>query len=43
MNLESGMQGNKKCDLMGKRMIIGARKIAGIGTRGCKLSIVPRS
>lgn len=41
MILRSGMQGNKKCDLMEKkRRVIGARKTAGIGTRGYKLSIV---
>lgn len=41
MILRSGMQGNRKCALMEmKRRIIGARKIAGIGTRGYKLSIV---
>lgn len=27
MSLGSGMQGNKKCDLMGKRRIIGARQV----------------
>lgn len=41
MSLGSGMQGNEKCDLMGKGMIIGARKMADIGTRGYKLGIVP--
>lgn len=41
ISLRSGMQKNKKYDLMQKkRRIIGARKIAGIGTRGCKLNIV---
>lgn len=39
ISLRSGMQKNKKYDLMKKRRIIGARKIAGIGTRGCKLNI----
>lgn len=35
------MQKNKKYDLMKKkRKIIGARKVAGIGTRGCKFNIV---
>lgn len=27
-------QGNKKYDLMGKKRMIGAKKIAGIGVRG---------
>lgn len=41
MRLSSRMQKNKKYDLMKKgRRIIGARKIAGVGTRGCKLNIV---
>lgn len=40
MSLRSGMQGNKKCDLMGKRRIRGARQVAGIGIRGYKLCIV---
>jgi len=35
------MQKNRKYDLMKKKSrIIGARKIAGIGTRGGKFSIV---
>lgn len=35
------MQESKKYDLMKKkRRIIGARKIAHIGTRGCKLNTV---
>lgn len=36
------MKGNKKCDLVRKKRMIGARKIAGIGTRVYKLSIVPQ-
>lgn len=41
MSLRSRVQESTKYDLMKKkRRIIGARKIAHIGTRGCKLNIV---